>query len=117
MGDIPTFAVGALAASAVPTAQPIVGSDRHDTARKVAAHFFTAPSVAGFASGDAWPDGLSGGAHIAHAGGPLLFVQRGSMPPPTEAYVTGEPAITAAYLYGGPVVVHPEVEAMLEALI
>ena len=99
---------------------PVSGSDRFDTARKVAAGFFTAPTAVAIASGANFPDALAGGAHIARRGGPLLLT------PPTNP--PGLSSFTAAYLrdnhltiaelfiYGGPAAVSSGVQAQIQSL-
>ncbi len=95
------FAVGGPAAAAFPTATPVVGSDRYDTAIKVAEALFDQPTVAGVARGDAFPDALSGGAHIGALGGPMLLSQTDTLTPGVEAYVCSLDAAGQLYLYGG----------------
>jgi len=76
-GDI--IAVGGQAATATqgyePTDRwfPIVGSDRFSTAYFVGASFFAGQTVAGVATGNDWPDALSGGALMGTLNGPLLL--------------------------------------------
>lgn len=96
------FALGGPAAAAVPSAQSIIGVDRFDTAVKVAQRFFTTPTVVGVASGRAFPDGLTGGAHIAKKGGPLLLTEPTGLPVVDDTYLKAQAAsITTAYIYGG----------------
>ncbi len=61
------FAVGgpAAATNVAPAGNRIVGSDRYGTAIGVAQRFFPSPTAIGVASGEAFPDGLTGGTHIA----------------------------------------------------
>ncbi len=59
----------------------IAGGDRFATAAKIsAAHFQPGVPVAFVATGDQFPDALAGGAAAAKAGGPILLVQRDSVP-------------------------------------
>ena len=69
------FALGgpAAAAGGAPAANQIVGADRYATAVMTAQRFFPNPTAIGIASGEAFPDGLTGGAHIGKIGGPLLL--------------------------------------------
>jgi hypothetical protein len=95
------YAVGGPATRADPGAAAVVGADRYATATAVAARFFSAPSTAGFASGAAFPDALSGGASIALEGAPLLLVpQSGPLPADVSAYLQARPGITTGFLYG-----------------
>jgi hypothetical protein len=98
--DADVFAVGGPAAAAYPEATPIVGSTRVETGVAVAEAFFDAPLVAGIARSDQFPDALSGGAHIARLGGPMLLTPPASLHPAVEGYLCGEP-IRSTYVYGG----------------
>ena len=49
------------AAAADPAAQPLVGPDRYATSIVVARELFPSPSIVAVASGEAFPDALSGG--------------------------------------------------------
>src|SRR5438552_5613452 len=114
------YALGGPAAVADPAAFPVSGSDRYDTARRVAAGFFNGPTAVAIASGANFPDALAGGAHVARRGGPLLLT------PPTNP--PGLSSFTAAYLrdnrlaiaelfvYGGPVAVSAGVRAQIPSL-
>jgi hypothetical protein len=97
-------AIGGPAAQAAPTAMPIVGTDRFDTAVRVAESLFSAPTVVGAASGETFPDGLSGGAMIGKAGGPLLLVTGSvGIPPIVEAYLQAHAStINTVQVFGGP---------------
>jgi uncharacterized repeat protein (TIGR01451 family) len=95
------YAVGGPAASARPSAIAIVGADRYETARKVADRFFSAPFVVGLASGENFPDALSGGSHIGGAG-PLLLVRQADLPSTTKSYLlTHHSSILFGFVYGG----------------
>ena len=96
------YAVGGPAATADPAATAIVGGDRYATSILVAQRFFTAPALAGFASGTGFADALSGGASIASQGGPLVLVPSvGALPSGSLAYLQATSSITAGFLYGG----------------
>ncbi len=98
------FAVGGPAALAAPTAMPIVGVDRFDTAVQVATRLFKAPVVVGAASGETFPDGLSGGAMMGKVGGPLLLVAGSvGLTPIVAAYLQANaPSVTTVNVFGGP---------------
>lgn len=97
------FAVGGPAVVAAPTATPIAGVDRYGTAVEVAERLFTGPAVVGATSGENFPDGLSGGAMMGKAQGPLLLVRSaGDLPPVVEAYLSANSAtITTVNAFGG----------------
>lgn len=102
------FAVGGLAAAALPTATPIVGANRYETSVKVATTFFTDPEYVGLASGVIFPDALTGGADLA-AGlpnfntlGPMLLSPSAALDPSVMQYLaTNHDAIVAGFIYGG----------------
>ena len=101
------FAVGGPAAQAAPTATPIVGVDRFDTAVQVATRLFKTPVVVGAASGEAFPDGLSGGALMGKVGGPLLLVAGsvGLTPIVRTYFQANAVSITTINVFGGPAAV------------
>jgi hypothetical protein len=116
------YAIGGPAATADPSATAIAGADRYATAVMVATTFFpgdssspSGPSIVGFASGEAFPDALSGGANIGAQGGPLLLVpSSGPLPSSLSTYLDNTPSITTGYLYGGPAAVGDDVLAELD---
>jgi hypothetical protein len=111
-GGEETYAVGANAAAAVPSADRLAGGDQYVTAQIVADRFFPDPLRAAVANGTNFPDALSGGAHIAALGGPLLFVTASTLPAATADYLTqNRSTIAVAYVYGGTGVISSEVES------
>lgn len=101
--DTPRFAVGGPAAAADPHAVAVVGTDRYDTARRVAQTFFDHPFAVGIASGETFPDALSGGANVGLAGAPLLLSPAAQLAPTTASYLqANRDSIALAVLYGGP---------------
>jgi autotransporter-associated beta strand protein len=96
------FALGGPAAAAAPQATPLVGADRYQTAVMAAQRFFTNPTAVGIASGVAFPDGLTGGAHIGKLAGPLLLTDPNSLPGFTQTYLQSIKAtLTQLFVYGG----------------
>ncbi|WP_194906331.1 cell wall-binding repeat-containing protein [Catenulispora rubra] len=96
---------------------PLKGSDRYSTAAAVAGSaLFTAhgpvPYV-GLATGDAWPDALSGGALIGRLHGPLLLTTKASqyLPQPQLDYLRAlAPHLSGITVFGGENAVATEVE-------
>jgi ell wall binding domain 2 (CWB2) len=84
-------AIGGSAASADPSATPLVGADRYATAAKVAASVLPSPAGVVIATGANFPDGLAGAAYAAHFGWAMLLVSPGS---------TTLDADQASYLHG-----------------
>jgi putative cell wall-binding protein len=106
------IAVGGPAAQAVPSATPIVGIDRFDTAVRVAEQLFSspAPTLVGVANGANFPDGLSGGAMIGKAGSPLLLVSGSvGLTPVVKSYLEANAStIATVNVFGGPSAVSDE---------
>jgi hypothetical protein len=79
----------------------IVGSIE-GVAVAVAERFFPSFSSVGVAGSADFPDALSGGAHAAAAGGPLLWTQRDTVPIETAAALEARRGeIERLYVYGG----------------
>ena len=96
------YAVGGPAAAADKKATALVGVDRYATSVALAAKFFSSPSSVGVASGTAFPDALSGGALLAHAGIPLVLAAPGGLPPAVGAYLSSvKSSVVSAHLFGG----------------
>ena len=110
-------AVGGAATQADPKAVGIAGQDRYQTAAMVASAFFqSGPMDAGFASGLAFPDALSGGANMGSRGGPLLLVpSSGPLPSPVSQYLAGTSSIVGGFIYGGTAAVGADVQSELAA--
>jgi putative cell wall-binding protein len=107
------FAVGGPAAAADPSATPVVGTDRYDTSRKVAATFFTNPSEVGVANGLGFADALGGGAAVGglDPAGPLLLTDPTTLSTPTKDYLVANSGdIFTVYIFGGLVAVSQPVE-------
>ena len=98
---VPVFAVGGPAASAAPTATRIVGADRFATSVAVAKQFFTAPTKAGLANGQTFPDALAGDVENGRLGAPMLLVGSTTLPASVRAYLSGAATITSLNVYGG----------------
>ena len=104
------IAVGGPAAAALPSAEPVVGADRYETAVALARRLFTSPAGVALASGRSFPDGLAGGADAGAAGVPLLLVDPQSLPAAVANYlVAGSSTITTIVVYGGEAAVAPQV--------
>jgi putative cell wall-binding protein len=112
------YAVGGPAASADPDATKLVGSNRYDTATKVARYFFPHPSYAGIATGERFPDALTAaGARAAVLDGPVLLVQQHALPAPTRSYLTAHHGrVKLVEVYGGQAAVGDDVLNAVRAL-
>ncbi|MGQ0616919.1 MAG: DUF4394 domain-containing protein [Acidimicrobiia bacterium] len=116
------FALGGQAAAAAPSVTALAGADRFETSRLVAEEFFPDAelSAAGFASGRAFPDGLSGGAHIGSAvdPGPMLLTEVATLPETIAEYLEERNAeIGSGFLYGGTTAVQDSVLTAIQAAI
>ena len=95
-------ALGGPAAAADPSATPIVGANRYATAAKAAAAYFPSATVAGLASGLAFPDALAGGAAMAAGGAPILLTDPTTLSPDTSGYLNSvQPTLTKIVVFGG----------------
>jgi hypothetical protein len=64
------------------------------------------PATAFVATGENFPDGLSGGAHIGRSGDPLLLVTADTVPSSTSGYLADhKTTIASGFVYGGTSVV------------
>ena len=111
------FAVGgdaAKAAPGTPADHQLVGRDRYETGTMVASHFFDHPARLTFASGQDFPDALSGGAYAALLQSPILLVPAASVPAVVTAYLKANVGgVTDSALVGGPGVVTENVRTSL----
>lgn len=115
--SLETVAVGAAVAEAVPSARAIVGSDVYATATLLAQEFFPETTGAAVASGEAFPDGLAGGAHAARAGIPLLLSSPNSVVPELAGYLSGVANIRTLTIYGGRAAISESVGVALHSRV
>jgi uncharacterized repeat protein (TIGR01451 family) len=115
----PLWAIGGPAVAAYPQATPVFGIDRYGTAEQVARRFFQNPTEVGIATGEKFPDALTGGAHIGLKGGPVLLVRPlAPLPGQTQAYLNENRAsIAIAYIYGGEAAISAEVRQLVQTAI
>ena len=65
-----------------------------------------------------FPDGLTGGAHIARLGGVLLLTEQQALSAPVDAYLRPRAAtIDTAFVYGGDAAIAPAVRDAIAAAI
>jgi hypothetical protein len=118
-GDM-RYAIGGPAAAADPKAQPLVGADRYATSIVVARELFPSPSIVAIASGEAFPDALSGGAVAGAEGAPMILVPSElPLPTPARAYFDRySNTVQSALLFGGTTAVStPVAKAIAQALV
>jgi hypothetical protein len=108
-----TYAAGGPAVAADPSATAVAGADRYATAAAIAARFFNAPILIGMATGANFPDALSGGAALAHAGHPLLLTDPAAVPSATATYLTSTSTIQGITLFGSTAAISANVANVL----
>lgn len=120
--------VGAQAARAWPgAAESFAGTDRFDTAARVAARFtgaFAGTQV-GIANAIAtgtnpgYPDALTGGAFMAESNGPIVLVDgvHGILPAASAAVLAARTGNVRADIFGGTSVVPPALAARIVAIL
>ena len=115
------FAVGGDAAKAVPgmpADHQLVGVDRYETGTLVASRFFSQPTMLTFASGENFPDALSGGAYASQLGSPILLVRATIVPLSVTTYLRANlTSVSRSALVGGAGVVTENVRASLEGTL
>jgi autotransporter-associated beta strand protein len=114
------FALGgpAAAAGGAPAGNQIVGVDRYATAVQVAQRFFPSPTALGVASGEAFPDGLTGGAHIGKIGGPLLLTAQAALPANVQSYLQSvKGTVNQLFIYGGTAAVSTQAADQINAAV
>lgn len=103
----------------------IVGSDRYDTAVKLAERFFDfadiyqagRPGYITFASGEKFADGVVAGAYAANADGPLLLTRHSSLSQVNKPYLEGlRLQISKVFVFGGPDSIAPVVNQQIADL-
>jgi streptogramin lyase/putative cell wall-binding protein len=114
---VPVFAVGGPAAAGAPNATPLVGADRFATSVAVAKQFFTAPTTAGLANGQTFPDALAGDVENGHLGAPMLLVGPTTLPASVRAYLSGAATIKSLNVYGGTAAIADSVASAAAAAI
>jgi putative cell wall-binding protein len=104
--SVPRYAVGGDAAAADPSAQPLAGADRYQTAVLVDKQFFPAPKYVGVASGNSFADADTASPALGIIQMPLVITpSAGVLPGPVSSYLTSIAAGTSAGVaFGGPYV-------------
>jgi putative cell wall-binding protein len=113
--EVPRISVGGAAAAADPTASPVVGADRYETAARLAGQQFASGNPVGISSGLSYADGLTGASHIAALGGALLLTRPDRLPASTRDHIVSMKP-SAVVVYGGPSAVGSAVRAELNGL-
>lgn len=109
-------AVGPAASTAVPEARSLDGTDPYGTSVMVAQAFFPGAQRAVVASGEAFPDGLAGGALAGSLGVPMLLSPQAALANPVTNYLSGG-GWTDLTMLGGEVALGSQVEAALQGFV
>jgi Cell wall binding domain 2 (CWB2) len=113
------FGVGGSAATAGAAAFPgkttgISGADRYATSQQVAQYFFPGAGVLGYASGENFPDALTGGALMAGLWQPLMLARASTLPSVVSGQAYRYRASTDQVLvFGGTAVVSDGVRGLV----
>jgi putative cell wall-binding protein len=104
------FGIGDPAVAAVGSygGEGVAGMGRYATAERVAEVFFSGETYAGVATGENWPDALSGGALMANLNGPLLLTKghTGALRPETAFMLDVHcGSVDTAFIFGSAKVV------------
>jgi putative cell wall-binding protein len=113
------YALGGPAATADPSATPLVGDDRFWTSEAVAFTFFESATTVGAATGLNFPDALAAGADLASKGAPLLLVPTaGALPTAIAVDLFGRSSAGSSnvLLFGGTASVSDDVATQLGVL-
>lgn len=105
-------AVGGPAAAAAPHASvSYIGSDRYQTATKLATAYFKDWQYVGLASGETAPDAVVGGALMANVDGPIVLTKKDSLPKVTADYLSYGITGPQLVIFGGPAAISNGVAA------
>ena len=113
------FGVGGSAATAGAAAFPgkttsISGADRYATSQQVAQYFFPGAGILGYASGENFPDALTGGALMAGLWQPLMLARASTLPSVVSGQAYRYRASTDQVLvFGGTAVVSDGVRGLV----
>lgn len=121
-GSTTVYAVGDQAATAAPSAIPLRGDNRYDTAVVVARTFFgneNMPKQMGVATGANFPDALAGSALVTmDGGGPLLLTLPDALPHSVAEYIADYVVpVEAIYIYGDTGAVGEPVADQIERIL
>jgi putative cell wall-binding protein len=119
VGGPGVVADGAITALGIPAVRVASGSDRYDTAAKLALHATSSEGLTWatttIASGQTLVDALSGGPFAGEAMGPMLLTRKADAPVQTWAVLdANSSAIDRCYLLGGTGAITEEAQHQLE---
>ena len=96
----------------------IAGADRWETATEVAEEFFTSPTEITLATGDAFPDALSGGVYAATKQAPVILTGTDNLPGAAANYAQAEKeTLERVSVFGGEAAVEERVLDQLTGIV
>jgi len=96
----------------------LAGDTKYDTMLQIVKYFDQNPESIVFATGETFPDGLSGGAFAALTGSPMFLIPKGDLNSDTRAYLKGLCGTTKqAYILGGTGVISSTNEKTIRDLL
>ncbi len=96
----------------------LAGNTKYDTMLQIVKHFNQNPESIVIATGETFPDGLSGGAFAALTGSPMILVPKGDLNLDTSTYLKGLCGKTkTAYILGGTGVIPSTNEKTMGSLL
>ena len=96
----------------------LAGDTKYDTMLQIVKYFKQNPESIIFATGETFPDGLSGGAFAALTGSPMFLIPKGDLNSDTKAYLKSLSGTTKqAYILGGTGVITSTTEKTLGSLL
>ncbi len=96
----------------------LAGDTKYDTMLQIVKYFYQDPKSIVIATGENFPDGLSGGAFAALSGSPMLLIPKGDLNSDTQAYLKSLLGrTTKTYILGGTGVIPSTHETILGSLL
>jgi len=96
----------------------LAGNTKYDTMLQIVKYFNQDPSTLVMATGENFPDGLSGGAFAALTGSPMLLVPTEGLNGDTQTFLTSlSGKTTKTYILGGTGVISTTSETLMKSLL
>jgi putative cell wall-binding protein len=106
--------------SAITTVKRLAGADRYATAVEIGKEFYVGallPTCISVATGENFPDALTGGPHAGSKNCPIVMTRKSAIPGSSSTYVSGNAAsIGGGFVYGGTAVVTDSIKSAFESL-
>lgn len=96
----------------------LAGNTKYDTMLQIVKYFNQDPTTLIMATGENFPDGLSGGAFAALSGSPMLLVPTTGLNADTQTFLNSlSGKTTKTYILGGSGVIAPDSETLMKSLL